>query len=276
MTDIINTDQAAIWNGSQGEAWARHYDFFDRSLAPYQAVIDEMSMIVDGETILDVGCGNGFTSREAARQTPAGSVVGVDLSVPMLERARELSEAQGLTNVSYLEADAQVHLFDESHFDLALSRFGSMFFADKEAAFRNIFRAVRSGGRLLFVTWQPMAFNDQFRLVNRAHSLGAEPIEPPPGSPTPFGISDPELGSRWLTSAGFNEINFESVKRPFTYGSSADEAMDIALSRGFDSDLEGADQITALKMLRDVMDEHETSDGVIFDSAVWLITARRP
>ena len=105
------------------------------------------------EHVVDIGCGLGQTTREAARMAQAGSAFGVDISAPAIERARELARAQGIRNVTFERADAQVHRFPQGRFDLAISRFGTMFFADPVAAFANVGRALRPDGRLVMMVW---------------------------------------------------------------------------------------------------------------------------
>ena len=276
MPESDNSDQVAIWNGDQGQDWAANFERYDKSLAPFQELLAASAAIVAGEVVLDVGCGNGLTSRQAAARTPNGHVVGVDISAPMLERARVMTAAEGHANVTFVEGDAQVYAFAPQNFDVVISRFGTMFFADKASAFANIFSAVKAGGRLALVTWQPLARNDQFRLVSQAALLGADVPEPPPGAPTPMGISDPYLGRQWLESAGFRDVSFEPFARPFLYGADVEQACQFALGRGFGADLDDADRQRALVLLRDLMESHATAEGVFFDSNAWVVTARRP
>src|SRR3954453_8310020 len=134
------------------------------------------------ERVLDIGCGTGQSTREAARAAFDGSAVGVDVSGPMLERARRLSADQGLTNITFQQADAQVHHFPPTHFDLCISRFGTMFFADPVAAFTNIGRALRAGGRLVLLVWQHHDRNEWSQAISSP--------APPPG-PSAFSLADP-------------------------------------------------------------------------------------
>src|SRR5215207_194421 len=110
--------------------------------------------------VLDIGCGSGQTTRQAARAAPAGSALGVDVSARAIERARELALTEGLGNVTFEHADAQVHRFPQQRFDLAMSRFGTMFFDDPVAAFANIRRTLRPAGRLVMMVWQPHERNE--------------------------------------------------------------------------------------------------------------------
>ncbi|MGP3913217.1 class I SAM-dependent methyltransferase [Nonomuraea sp. 10N515B] len=120
--------------------------------------------------MLDVGCGTGQTTRLAARTAPHGHALGVDLSEPMLARARATAIAEGITNLRFEQGDAQVHPFPEGGFDVAISRGGIMFFADPVAAFANIGRALRPSGRLAFVCLREMARPRRFpKCANSAH-----------------------------------------------------------------------------------------------------------
>jgi ubiquinone/menaquinone biosynthesis C-methylase UbiE len=109
---------------------------------------------------LDIGCGTGQTTREAARTAQAGSALGVDVSAPAIEHARELAWTEGLRNVTFEHANAQVYRFPPERFDLAISRFGTMFFGDPGAAFANINRALRPAGRLVMMVWQAHERNE--------------------------------------------------------------------------------------------------------------------
>ena len=280
MHEITNVDQAAAWDGNEGAGWSKNWERYDRSIRAYREPMLAAAAITDGERVLDVGCGNGQSSRDAARATPAGSALGVDLSAAMLEQARRRSEVEGLRNLEFVQADAQVHPFAAGTFDLAISRFGSMFFADKPAAFANIGRALRPGGRVLLVVWQPISENEQFATMFDTLAAGRELPKPPPIAPSPFGLADPDLGRRWLTEAGFTEIEHRAVTGPFELGADADDAFafasELSVVQSLISDLDHAARTAALAGLRDALRDHETPDGVLFNSATWFITARRP
>jgi ubiquinone/menaquinone biosynthesis C-methylase UbiE len=129
-------------------------DFYDAELRLHNQHLRAAANVQPHDLVLDIGCGTGQTTREAARAAIDGNALGIDLSAPMLERARRLSDDEGLSNVTYEQADAQIHPFPSAHFDLCISRFGAMFFSDPAAAFTNIGQAVRSGARLVLLVWQ--------------------------------------------------------------------------------------------------------------------------
>ncbi len=147
-------------------------DFYDAELRLHNAHLRAAADVGPHDRVLDVGCGTGQTTREAARAAVHGSALGVDVSAPMLERARRLSDDAGLRNVTYVQADAQAHPFPPAHFDLCISRFGTMFFADPVAAFANIGRALRPGARLVLLVWQGHDRNEWATAIRDALTAG--------------------------------------------------------------------------------------------------------
>src|SRR6185436_17404251 len=142
----------------------------------------------------------------------AGSALGVDISVPAIERACELAEAQGVRNVTFERADAQVYRFPRERFDLAIRRFGTMFFADPVAAFTNIGRALRPAGRLVMMVWQAGERNEWDAAIRGALGAGAS------AGPDPFTLADPPAVREILRAAGFADVAFADVHEPLYYG----------------------------------------------------------
>ena len=132
-----NTAQLKAWDGDEGAYWAAHADRFDRSVAPYHERLLAAAAIGASERVLDIGCGTGQTTRDAARAADAGDALGVDLSSGMLAVARQRAQAAGLANATFEQSDAQLHPFEREAYDLAVSRTGAMFFGDPTAAFAN-------------------------------------------------------------------------------------------------------------------------------------------
>jgi SAM-dependent methyltransferase len=195
--------------------------------------------------VLDVGCGAGQTALQAAQV--AEHVLGVDVSEEMIERARE--RAAGAENVEFVLGDAQSQSFEEAGYDLAISRCGLMFFADPVAAFANIRRALRPGGRLVGLIWQRYDDNEWATALHV--------------SPEPFSLGDADAARALLERAGFREVRFEDVREPVFYGADVDAALDWA----------GRFASVGEHELREILAGHATEDGVVFDSRAWIVSA---
>ena len=231
------------------------------------------------DRVLDIGCGTGQTTREAARTAQAGSALGVDISAPAIERARELARAEGLRNLTFEHANAQIHSFPQERFDLAMSRFGTMFFDDPVAAFANIRRALRPAGRLVMMVWQPHERNEWDVAIHQSLAGPEGPVAAANAGPDPFSLADPPTVNQILGAAGFAAIAFTDVHEPVYYGPDAAAALDWV--RGFTctSDvlkrLDATAAARAVGRLREALSAHVSDDGVWFNSRAWIITARR-
>lgn len=279
LKDIVNVEEAQSWDGEEGTHWTEHEAMYNAAPARHYARLLAAAAIAPADRVLDVGCGTGESTRDAARSAPQGSALGVDLSSRMLERARQRAAEQGIANVSFEQADAQVHRFDAAGYDLAISRFGCMFFADPVAAFTNIARAVRSGGRLAMLSWQGLEKQDWLQAFRSALALGRDLPGETPGARGPFGLAEPPAVRDILSRAGWDSIALDEVRAPMYFGPSADAAFadlrGIGLVRGLSQGLTGAQKAQALANLHDTLRAHETGEGVLIDSAAWLISARR-
>ena len=256
---------------------------YDAELRLHNELFRAAAGVGSGDHVLDIGCGTGQSTREAARAAVAGSAVGVDPSAPMLERARQLRDDEGLTNIAYQQADAQVHRFLPTHFDLCISRFGTMFFADPVAAFTNIGRALRPAARLVLLVWQERDLNEWATAIRQ--TLTATSATPHGrsvqggGGPDPFSLADPTVTEGILAAAGFAEVSFTAVHEPVYYGPDGATAFDAVLRLlKFEdqlADLDAAAAEQARTRLRNILDAHDTDGGVYFDSRAWIVTARR-
>jgi SAM-dependent methyltransferase len=251
-------------------------DFYDAELRAHHEHLRAAYGIRPGDEVLDIGCGTGLTTREAARAAAPGRVVGVDVSERMLERARQLTAAERLGNIRYELGDAQVHRFDAAGFDVAISRFGTMFFSDPPAAFAHIATALRPEARLVLLVWQRYERNEWARAIDSALGDAAQP--PQPGD-DPFSLGDAEAAVEILATAGFDEIRFEDVHEPVLYGHDLDAA--LAFVRGFQNisaglaTLSDREAARTVERLRDMLAAHYSDErGVVLDSRSWLITAR--
>jgi SAM-dependent methyltransferase len=275
--DAANTEQLRAWDGDEGAYWAEHADRFDRSVATYHAGLLAAAAVTAEERVLDIGCGTGQTTRDASRAASRGSAVGVDLSSRMLDVARRLAAEEGVTNVSFEQADAQIHPFPRDAFTLAISRTGTMFFGDLVDAFTNIGRALVPGGRLALVTWQPPPGNEWIREISGALAAGRDLPAPRLDAPGPFALSDPDRVRAVLTAAGFTDVDLEGTTAGMCFGADAGDAhrFVLGLMGWMLEGLDDTDRGRAVDGLLATMAAHETSDGVVLGSAAWTITATR-
>lgn len=273
-----NAAQSDFWNSAVGEAWAALQTQLDRQLGPLgQAGLAALAPKA-GEAILDLGCGAGATVLALAEAVaPSGHVLGIDLSEPMLAVARQRAAQSGAA-AAFRIADAQTADLGMEAFDAAFSRFGVMFFSDPVAAFANIRRSLKPGGRLAFVCWRPLAENAWQRVPMEA----AKPILPPlpesdPLAPGPFAFADPDRVTAILTQAGFADIR----ATPFdtTIGSGdLEETVALALevgplSRALRDHPDCRD--AALGVVRKALAAYVTEAGVMMPAAVWVVSASR-
>lgn len=275
--DPTNLGQLRAWDGDEGAYWAAHADRFDRAVEAHHRRLLEAAAITRTDRVLDIGCGTGQTTRDAARAAPDGDALGVDLSGRMLEFARRRTVAEGLTNARFEQADAQVHAFPSEYFDVAISRTGAMFFGDLVAAFTNIGRALKPGGTLALMVWQPLAANEWIREVSGALSAGRDMPAPPPDAPGPFALSEPQRVRHVLGAAGFADVSLEGVMAGMWFGSDSNDAREFILGlMGWMLDgLDDARRASAVEALGSMLAAHETSDGVVLGSAAWIVGAAR-
>ncbi len=261
----------------RGAYWAARADRFDEGVASYHGQFLAAAAIDATAKVLDVGCGSGQTTRDAARYATAGSALGVDLSSRMIELARRRAENEQVANVTFHQADAQVHPFPDHSFTIAISRHGAMFFGDAPTAFTNIARATSPGGRLVLLTWQPFERNEWISAFFTALAAGRELPTPPLHAPGPFSLSDPDRVRPLLRSAGFEDVQLRGLSEPMYFGPDTDDAVRFVSGQhaGMVRDLDADTRSRALDNLRASMADHQTERGVYYDSAAWLIEARR-
>lgn len=282
MTAIANSSQFEAWNGDSGRRWVARADERDKVLAPVADVLFAMDPPSPGTRVLDLGCGCGATTLGAAAAVGAtGSVIGIDLSAPMLDLARQRAKAAGVTNTSFVHGDAQTHAFEPHSFDVAISRFGTMFFADPAAAFINIGTALRPGGRLRLATWQPLVANEWLTVPGAALLRHTDLPTTEPGEPGMFAQSEPDIVRAILSAAGFVDIRMEAREVVFTLGETIEDAAEHLADSGpgrmlLETIPEGPVRDAALADVRNVLVNHFDEAGVRLGGAVWLITATRP
>ena len=278
VADPSNAGQVGAWDGNEGAFWAAQARRFDETLANCHGPFLAAAAIGERDRVLDVGCGTGLATRDVARAAKDGSALGVDLSSQMITLAREIAAAEGVGNVEFRQADAQIDPFESAAFDVVISRMGSMFFGDPVGAFANFHRALRPDGRLVLLTWQSVADNEWLTEFRAALAVGRELPTPPPEAPSPFALADPDRVTAILDAAGFTDISFQSLCVPMSFGPDPDDAFDFVrdLTGWMRQGLDEAAQASALAALRTTIAEHTGDDGVTYDCATWIIEARKP
>ena len=282
LTDDRNAAEAAYWNGPGGERWVSHQRMHDALLAEVTELLIERAAPRDGETVLDIGCGAGTTSIALARQVaPDGRVLGVDVSEPLLERARQHAPA-GLP-VEFALGDATVHPFQPGAADLLFSRFGVMFFADPAQSFAKIRAGLRAGARVVFSCWREPRENPWLMLpLQAAYRHVPRLPEVGPEDPGPFAFASEPRVRGILERAGFGAIILEPV----------DLSLDLAESHGLDRAVElsagmgpasraldgqpAALRVAAVESIRAALAPYQHGNRVPLQGAIWIVTAANP
>ena len=281
MVQGANSEQVTYWNAGASETWVRHQAKLDRQLAPLGRLALQALDPQARERVLDVGCGCGQTSLDLAQHVgDGGAVVGADISAPMLAVGRARAEAANISQISFVQADAQVHDFGPGRFDAIFSRFGVMFFADPAAAFTNLRRALRPGGRMAFVCWRDVSLNLFMTLPMSAAAplLPAPEGTADPHAPGPFAFADAGRLRHLLTSAGFDAVRLTPHDQAIG-GGDLDETTALALTigplgRAMLENPHLAPQVRG--RVREAIAPHLTANGVLLASASWIVTAQNP
>jgi SAM-dependent methyltransferase len=277
MTETTNEAQIDYWNDAAGPTWVRFQAQLDRQLTPLGAEALRVLAPAAGERVLDVGCGCGDTSAQlAGRVGAAGAVVGVDISAPMLAVARARPVAAGAATPDFRQADAQSADLGAAAFDAIFSRFGVMFFADPQAAFANIRKSLRPGGRMSFVCWRPLAENPWMREPMEA----ARPFLPPappsdPLAPGPYAFADPDRVRGILEGAGFSGVAIDPFDARIG-GADIEQTLALTfrvgpLGAALREHPQYADVLA--EAVRGAISPYDTAGGVLMPAAVWIVSA---
>ena len=277
-----NGEQIERWSGIEGDHWVRHAERHDRMLAPFAQRLAAGAVFASGQRVIDIGCGCGATTVDAASAVgETGDVLGVDLSPQMLEVARARADAAHVSEwARFAVADAQTAELGADRFDLALSRFGVMFFDDPPVAFTNIAKVLATGGRLHFCCWQELGRNDWMLVPGLAAAEHVPLPELATGvQPGPFSLADPDRIQSILTQAGFADVQIE----PFTTsvllggGGSVAETLEYLVTSGSGRALlYGVDEqsrAAAIGAVRAALEPHHDGEGVRLGAAAWIVTA---
>ena len=276
-----NSDQIDFWNGAHGESWARYTEIVDFMFTDLTRAILDAAAVMPGDRVLDLGCGGGGTTLEiAARVTPSGSVTGIDISAPMLDVAEKRARAAGHAHAAFVRGDAAAYPFDKDAFDLLVSRLGSMFFADPEAAFANIARTIARDGCVALGVWRgPRENLWAMEPVAAARDFLDMPPRPGPEDPGPFAFAEPDRVRRVLGGAGLRDIDLMPLDFRIPMGRTFDEALSFAMEMGPLSQpltrVTGERREKAVESIRRVLEANRDADGIVrLAAACWIVTAR--
>lgn len=275
-----NAAQIEFWNGPTGQRWTRLSKPIEDNLRPFTEAVLQRLAPQPGERIVDVGCGAGDATLALADRVQAhGFVLGVDISHPLLQRAIARAATTPEYPVRFVEADAAAYAFERGAFDALFSRFGVMFFADPAAAFANMRRALKPGGRIAFCCWRDRRENPWVTLAVAAarKHLAELPAPPGPDEPGPFSFADTARIRRILTSAGFARIACEKFDPLLAYGADPKEAADYLTQMGPIGSVlhEHPEAVRAqvAETLAGTLEAHRDAGAVRLAAAVWIVTA---
>lgn len=279
MDQHANAEQARYWTNDGGPSWVRDEAAFDLMLEPFENALLKALDPQPGERVLDVGCGFGSTALSASSR--GADVHGVDISPPMIDRARARSKAAGAA-ITFAVADAQVDALG-GPYDAVTSRFGVMFFADPVRAFRNLAAATRLGGRLAFVCWQPINRNPWMSAAPAVlrSLMDNPPPAPPAGTAGPLAFGDTTYVERVLTDAGWSSraaLAFDASARlggNDGVAGAVSHALGTTAAKALLAVGDATLRDRAAAVLTEQFDARAVGGVVSFPAAAWIVTARR-
>lgn len=275
----------AFWNEVLVAKFERFRNILMGGLSYHSEVPLANLQLAPGSKVLDVGCGWGDTAIRLAKMVgPTGAVIGLDCCAAFLEKGKQDAAAAGLFNIRFVEADVETYPF-EPEFDLCFSRFGMMFFANPVAAMRNVRKALKPGGRVMFITWRIIEDNPFFGVPKKV----VMNFLPPPGEnaqscgPGPFSMASQSLVTAQLKAAGFDDVSFARTDGPVMVGSTVEQAVQFQLALGPAGEIfrEAGEEAERRKgeieeALRTSLSRFEKNGRIMMDSSSWTITARNP
>ena len=279
----VNKNQKDFWSGKGGDIWVERQNAMDTMLSPLgEAALNKLNFNEE-ENVLDIGCGCGDTTLNIAKRIgPLGNVTGLDISEPMLKRAKESASEMSITNTSFKCVDAQTEDLGDQIYSAAFSRFGVMFFEDSIAAFKNINKSLISGGYLSFVCWQSPAVNPWQSLFIQEVKKFLDLPSPPPRSPGPFAFMESEYVSSILEESKFQDITIEGHEAEvnmFSGRSLSDSVKDyISINPVVTQMLKESSENQIAEIVNsgiEAFSPYYSEKGLIFPSATWLVTARK-
>tara|TARA_Y100001978_G_scaffold34598_1_gene30477 strand:+ start:5114 stop:5959 length:846 start_codon:yes stop_codon:yes gene_type:complete len=280
--DDKNIKQKQFWSGAGGDVWVDKQREMDIMLNPLGQKAIEQLILEEHTKILDIGCGCGATTIEIAKMIPKGHVTGLDISIPMLDRAEKFASEMSLSNIDFQVKDVQTEEINSNHYDIAFSRFGVMFFEDPYEAFKNINQSIKENGQLVFVCWQHPSLNPWQSLSLQVIKEYLDLPSPPPKSPGPFAFEDKDYIEDILKVTDFKDISIADNQEDIVMfsGKSIREACEDYLTINpvvtemlKNSGNELKEEI--LEALIAKFSSFHNNDGLLFPSATWIVSATK-
>jgi SAM-dependent methyltransferase len=285
-TAASNREAAEAWSGPLFERFVRYRDLVIDGLGAHGEAAMAAHPPRPGDRVLDIGCGFGDTTQQLAALVGAeGEALGVDVSEPFIDAARQEAEEAGALNVRFEVGDVQVMELEQT-FGYAFSRMGLMFCANPVQALRNVRQALAPGGRFCAVVWRRKIDNEW---VHRAEQVVEEYLEHPEESdeptcgPGPFSMANADTVSEQLKIAGFEQIGFQRCDLPLKIGRDLDHAVEFNMALGPAGEVlrmwEGRIDEIRPKIaadLREALAEFEGPDGVFAPASTWIVAATAP
>jgi ubiquinone/menaquinone biosynthesis C-methylase UbiE len=282
----LNDEAIRAWDGPLFERFVRFRHLMTAGLGAHGEAALALAAPQPGERVLDVGCGFGDTAQRLAGLVgPEGEVVGVDAADHFVDLARREAAEADVDNLRFVRADVQTEPLG-GPYDLAFSRFGTMFFAGPVPAMRNVRVALAAGGRLAMVVWRRKTENDWLyraqQIVERFVTKPADYDEPTCG-PGPFSMADADTTSEILVIAGFHDIALQRCDEPILIGRDLEEAIDLVMAIGPAGEILRLAGDRAAHLHDDVRDalreglaDFAGPDGLRAPASSWLVTATAP
>ena len=282
---VGNDEFTAFWSNVLAAKFERFRNILLDGLSYHSQVPLARLKLQPGAKVVDVGCGWGDTAIELAKKVgPTGNVLGLDCCDTFLQKGRADARAAGLGNVEFIAADVQSYPFQGDR-DFCFSRFGMMFFSNPVGAMRNVRRALKPGGGLMFIVWRAIEDNPWAAMAKQV-VLG---FLPPPGEnaqtcgPGPFSMASTSVVSAQLKAAGFVDAEFQPIEGPVMIGSTVEQALEFQLALGPAGEIfreAGAEAERRRgeieQALRAALSRYTQDGKVVMQSASWTVTARNP
>ena len=279
----INKDQKAFWSGKGGEIWVTKQDSMDIMLSPLGEEAIKKLNLSSNENVLDIGCGCGSTTISIANEIlNNGTISGIDISIPMIEKAKRSVNDLSISNIDFFVKDVQTENLGKNIFSSAYSRFGVMFFDDPFKAFSNILTSLKESGKLSFVCWQSPKLNPWQSLSVQAVREFIDLPSPPKRNPGPFAFQEKDYVNDILKKAGFKDIQIDDFQREIDmfYGKALEEAAEDYLSINpviTEMLKESSQEIrkSVSDSLIEAFSPFYNENRLTFPSATWIVSARK-